>query len=559
MDSVETIIGVVLFVIVTVSVTGFTGKFGWSAPVALVVIGAIASFIPAVPTVEVEPDVILYAVLPPLLFAAAIHTSLIDIRARLDSILLLSVGLVVFTVFTVGLTTWLVVPGITLAAGLAFGAVVAPTDTVAVNAVVGRLRLPRRLLTVLEGESLLNDAVALVALNASILAITSVVTPAMIGVDLLLAVGVGLAVGIGVGFLFAFIRSRLRAPVLDTSLSLITPYVTFIPAQLLHGSGVLAVVVAGLFLAYRSPTIQSASARIAESINWRTIGFLLENAVFLIIGLSLADIVEAASEDFPDLWTTVMIIAAVLGAVFLARAVWVTLSFVAYTYGPGFLRDRRWGWRNSVAVGVAGVRGVVTLVAVLLLPPETPHRAFLQLLAVIVIIGSLLAGLLLPTVIRKLRLPPPNAAQERTQRQLLMAEAQAAGLKLLDDLDLSGIDQRVVRQLRDNASFLADVGDLDAESDEPQLMAYAHLRKTMIRGERDAVIAARQEGRFEEYAVQDVLSAIDAEEIALKTSAGGTIKGEVPRKPGMPPTFAVRGDAEAEGHPAGDPAGARSE
>ncbi|BDI22655.1 hypothetical protein L3i23_14310 [Herbiconiux sp. L3-i23] len=223
-DSVMTIIWVVLFVIVTVGVTGLTGRLGWSAPVALVAIGAVASFLPFVPEVVVESDTILYAVVPPLLFAAAIRTSVVDIRARLDSILLLSVGLVAFTVLTVGVTTWLVVPGITLAAGLAFGAVVAPTDTVAVNAVVGRLRLPRRLVTVLEGESLLNDAVALVALNASILAITSdTVTAGVIGVDLLLAVGVGLAGGLATGFVFAAIRRRLRAPVLDTSISLITP------------------------------------------------------------------------------------------------------------------------------------------------------------------------------------------------------------------------------------------------------------------------------------------------------------------------------------------------
>jgi Na+/H+ antiporter len=525
-DSVTTIIWVVLFVIVTVTVTGLTGRLGWSAPVALVAIGAVASFLPFVPDIVVESDTILYTVVPPLLFAAAIRTSVVDIKARLDSILLLSVGLVAFTVVVVGFTTWLVVPGLTIAAALAFGAVVAPTDTVAVGAVVGRLRLPRRLVTVLEGESLLNDAVALVALNASILAIVSdTVTPGMITLDLLLAIGVGLAVGLGVGFVMAGIRRTLKAPVLDTSLSLITPYVAFIPSQLLHGSGVLSVVVAGLFLAYRSPDIQSASARIAESINWRTIGFLLENAVFLLIGLSLSVIVEAAVDDIPTVGETIWIVIAVVASVVLSRAVWVMLSFLMYRYGPGWLRSRRWGWRNSVAVSAAGVRGVVTLIAVFLLPDETPHRAFLQLLAVVVIFASLLGGLLLPVLIRRLRLPAPNEAQERTQRTLLTAEAQAAGLQLLEKLDHGGVDDRVLTQLRANASFLADVGDLDAASDEPQLMAYAKLRKAMLVGERHAVISARSEGRYEEYAVRDVLDAIDAEELAVKTASGSAPRG----------------------------------
>ncbi|MET0590093.1 MAG: sodium:proton antiporter [Naasia sp.] len=522
MDSVETIVWVVLFVIVTVAVTGVTGRFNWSAPVALVAIGAAASFTPFVPDLEIEPDLILYALLPPLLYATAIRTSVVDIRARLDSILLLSVGLVAFTFFTVGLTAWLVVPGITLAAGLAFGAVVAPTDTVAVNAVVGRLRLPRRLVTVLEGESLLNDAVALVALNASILAITTAVTPGAVALELVLAVVVGLAVGVGVGWVFSLIRRRVDSPVLDTSLSLIVPYVAFIPSQLLHGSGVLAVVVAGLYLGFRSPIIQSAPARVAESINWRTIGFLLENAVFLLIGLSLSSIVEGAVDDSPGPGRTVVIIVVLLLAVFLSRAVWVALSYGAYRVLP-VIRPRRWGWRTSVAVAASGVRGVVTLVAVFLLPPETPHRAFLQLLAVVVILGSLLAGLALPALIRALRLPPPNESQERTQRQLLAAEAQAAGLELLEGIDTSGVDDRVLHRLRENARFLADVGDLSDESDEPQLMAYTKLRKKMIAGERQAVVAARAEGRFEEYAVRDVIAAIDAEEIALRLSSATSV------------------------------------
>ena len=517
--AVITIIWIVSFVLVTVAVTGFSGRLGWSAPVSLIAIGAVASFVPGVPRIEIEADLILYGLLPPLLFAAAIRTSLIDIRARKDSILLLSVGLVAFTFVAVGVTAWAVVPGITLAAGLAFGAVVAPTDAVAIMAISGRLRLPRRLVTILEGESLLNDAVALVALNASIAAIVSVVNPGTVVIDLVVAVVVGAGVGLLVGFLFSEIRRRLHSAVLDTGLSLVLPYIAFIPAQLMHGSGVLAVVIAGLLLGYRSPAIQSAEARIAEGINWRTIRFLLENAVFLLIGLSLAGIVEEAVEIAPGVGPMILIGIAILMAVFLSRVVWVAISTALYRFGPQRLRERAWGWNNGIAVAVAGMRGVVTLAAVFLLPRETPGRPLLQLLAFIVIAGTLVGGLLLPRIIRLLNLPAPNAAQEQTQRRLLVAEARAAGLERLDREPSDGEEGAVLDRLRLESEFIREAVDMADEGTPDRLASYARLRRLMIAAERESVRLARAEGRYEEYAVRAVIASIDAEELALKVAS----------------------------------------
>ncbi|MDO9397202.1 MAG: sodium:proton antiporter, partial [Herbiconiux sp.] len=479
-EAVGTIIWVVAFVAVTVTVTGLAGRVGLSAPILLVVVGAVVSFIPGVPTIEVEPDLILYGLLPPLLFAAAIRTSFADVRARRDGILLLSVGLVAFTVVTVGLTAWWVVPGITLAAAFAFGAVVAPTDAVAVTAIAGRLKLPRRLVTVLEGESLLNDATALVALNAAIAAILAAsnpsaepLTPWSIVLEFVIAVSVGVAFGFAVGFALGFVRKRLRSPVLDTSLSLITPFVAFIPAQLLHGSGVLAVVVAGLYLGFKAPVIQSAESRIAEALNWRTIQFLLENAVFLFIGLSLFGIFQEVVSDAPGFWPTVLISAALLGAIFLSRFAWMMLTTSIYRFGPQWLRNRGWSWRNGIAVSVAGIRGVVTLAAVFLLPVDTPGRAFLQFLAFVVVVGTLAGGALLPFVIRRLKLPPPDFSQEMTEVHMLLAEAQNKGLARLDDEVTDAVDQRVVDRLRVNASFLSDALENPGPADaEPPARAY---------------------------------------------------------------------------------------
>lgn len=523
------VIWVVAFVVVTVAITGFTGRVGWSAPIALILVGTLVSLIPAVPRIGIDPELVLYGVIPPLLFAAAIRTSVRDVRARNDSILALSVGLVAFTVVVVGFVSWALMPAIGLAAAFALGAVVAPTDAVAVNAVAGRIALPRRLVTVLEGESLLNDATALVALNASIVAILGVVNPWLVVGDFVLAVVGGVAVGFAVGWLLALIRKQLKAPVLDTSLSLITPYLAFILAQSFGGSGVLAVVIAGLFLAYRSPSIQSAEARIAERLNWRTIDYLLQNAVFLFIGLNLVDIARGAFTHSPGLWQTIGICAGILGALVVSRVVWVMTLTLLYRRGPRFLRGRSWSWRNGVAVSSAGIRGVVTLIAVYLLPERTPGLEFLRFLALVVVVGTLLEGLLLPAIIRALKLPTPNYDQEHQERFALMAEAEQAGVDELE-AHLTGDDEdEVVERLRMNAAFLEEaIGLPKEEGREPRLAAYTRLRKTMIAAQRRAVLQARREGRYQEPAIESVLAAIDAEETALKLAS--------PRKKAPTPT-----------------------
>jgi len=503
-------------VLATVTVTGLSGRAGWSAPVALVLVGGIVSFIPGIPQITVEPDLVLYGILPPLLFAAAIRTPLKDILARRDSIFVLSVGLVAFTVVAVGFSLWWLLPTVGLAAAFAFGAVVAPTDAVAVTAIAGRLRLPRRVVTVLESESLLNDATALVALNASIAAIVSVLNPWDVVGEFGMALVGGIGVGLAVGYVISAIRKRLRAPVLDTSLSLAIPYIAFIPAQLIGGSGVLAVVIAGLFLGQRSPLVQSAEARIAESINWRTIRFLLENAVFLFIGLSLSGILAGVAGSDYGFWHIAGLSVLVLVILVVTRFAFVGLTTLFYETGPRFVRRRAWGWKTSIAVSAAGIRGVVTLAAVFLLPDETPERELLQFLAFVVVVGTLVEGLLLPRIIRSLKLPPPDATQERVEKHNLLAEAQTAGLARLDAEATDDDDPAAVSRLRVNAEFLTQaIARAVPDATEQSYAAYSRLRRSMIEAEREAVLQARAEGRYQERAVRDVLRSIDSEETAL--------------------------------------------
>ena len=268
------------------------------APFLLIFVGVVASYVPMVPEVELSEDVVLFGLLPPLLYAAAQGTSLVDFRANRRAILLLSVGLVVFTTFGVGLVAHLLLPGVSWAIALAIGAVVAPPDAVAATAIGRRIGLPRRIVTILEGESLLNDATALVALGTALaVAEGSGFEPVDVGLDFLLAAGGGVVVGFVFFLVVAKLRRHLTDPVLDSGMSLVVPFAAYVAAEEVHASGVIAVVVAGLLLGHKAPILQTAQSRIAERLNWRTIAFVLENTVFLLIGLQARSIVEGAGES----------------------------------------------------------------------------------------------------------------------------------------------------------------------------------------------------------------------------------------------------------------------
>ena len=519
MEPAMTVTWVVVFVLIAVTVTGLARRVQWSAPVLLVAVGAAVSFVPFIPAVRLQPEFVLYGVLPPLLYAAAFGTSAIDIRKHRDTILLLSVALVAVTAFTVGWVTFLLLPAIGFAAAFALAAVVAPTDASAVTATAGRLELPHRIVTVLEGESLLNDAIALVLLNSAIATITATSGSIPMPVELGLAVVGGGGTGIAVGWVIARVRRRLGSPVLDTSLALTTPYLAFIAAEALQGSGVLAVVIAALYLGSRSPVVQSAEARIAEAVNWRTASFLVENAVFLFIGLNAAGIIRgAAANDLIGFWGTVGLCAAVIGTLFVTRFLFIFTMVGVFKNGPRYTRGQDLRWKNAAVISTANVRGVVTLAAIFLLPPETPGRELLQLVAFVVVVISLLTGLVLPSLIRALHFGAPESAQEFTDWQLLMARAQECGLRCLEDEVTDKDHRRVVDQLRINATLISESIEYQAaHNGEPLLATYRRLRRIMIEAERQYVITTRTQRRCSETVVVAALRAIDSEELALRS------------------------------------------
>ena len=511
----------VLAVVVTVAfVAGASRRLGWSPPLVLVLVGIAASFIPDVPSFELDPDLVLVGFLPPLLYAAAIRTSLVNFASTKEALLWLSVGFVIASTLVVGLVTWWIVPSVSVAAALALGAVVAPPDAVAATTIARRVGMPRRIVTILEGESLVNDATALVALSAAITAITGSVTAWSIGGDFLVAVVGGVAVGLAATWLLARIRRHIEDPVLDTTLSFTAPFVAFLPAEAIHASGVLAVVVTGLLLGHKAPTLQSAASRVSESINWRTVQFLLENAVFLLIGLQLKTLVQDAADTDLSGGRIALICGVVLAATILTRVAYVMGITALYRFGTPRLRRNFWGWSSGLVVSWAGMRGVVTLAAVFLLPEETPQREVLRLAAFAVVAGTLLVnGTTLPWLVRALRLPAPDPAEDALQAASLVTEASRAGLERLDEVRSPDDPEEVIAQLRDRAERRSNMawerlGRAQSEL-EPPSVAYRRLRMQMLQAEREEIIRARDAGSVNDEVLRAAMTAVDLEESLL--------------------------------------------
>ncbi len=517
---VHTAAGLVLLVVVVAATSALARRVNASAPLVLLMVGVVAAYLPFVPEVRLEPELVLVGLLPPLLYSTAIRTSLVDVRADRRAILLLSVGLVIFSTLVVGLVAWWVLPGaVPLAAGIALGAVVAPPDAVAATAVARRVGLPRRLVSLLEGESLLNDATALVSLNTAILALTTSVSVWAVTGDFLLAAVGGVVVGLLVALVVAKVRRLVDDPVLDTVVSLVAPFVAYLAAEGVHASGVLAVVVAGVVLAHKSHLLQSGAARLAESSNWRTVQFVLENAVFLLIGLQLPYVLEQARAQVSP-GELVLVCATVLLAVLLARPVYIFAVVVAFRVLGRWLPIETWSWGYATVVSWAGMRGVVTLAAAFTLPEDTPQRGVLLLAAFTVVVGTLaLQGLTLAPLVRRLGMPGPDPAEDALQEAALLNEVASAGQSRLErertPLDPQAVVDQLVERSRRRADTAWERLGRSTSVYEPPSETYRRLRLAMLDAERGAVVTARDAGRYDNDVLRAVQTVLDVEESLL--------------------------------------------
>lgn len=318
----------VLGALAVIAVNVFSARLGIAAPLLLVVVGVGVSFLPFVPAVVVQPEWILGGVLPPLLYASALSMPTMDFRRDLKVISSLSVVLVVLSAVLVGWLLSLIVPGMTLAMGIALGAVISPTDAVATS-IVRRLGVSGRIVTILEGESLLNDASALVVLRSAVAAMAAAISLGHVAWDFVYAVIVAVIVGAVVGKVGLWVRARIHDSALNTAASFVVPFLAYLPTEHLEASGLVAVVVTGLVMGYGAPRVLRPEDRRAEESNWRTVELLLEGSIFLLMGLELSGLIEQVRTEHESAWFAVAIAAFSLVLVLGLRAgFWIPLLFI---------------------------------------------------------------------------------------------------------------------------------------------------------------------------------------------------------------------------------------
>ena len=513
MACVDIVIWLSAFALTVLAVTSLSRRFGLSAPLVLVLVGVLASYLPFVPAVHLSAEVILVGLLPPLLYAAAVNQSLIDFRHNIAPIGWLSVGLVLFTMFGVGVIVHALMP-VGWAIAFALGAIVAPPDPVAVSAVASAGGFPRRVVTILEGEGLVNDATALVGLRSALGAIGAGLAFGAATLDFAKAVVIAVVVGLVVARVMAFAFSRTKNMNNGTALTFLAPFIAFVPAEELHASGVLAVVVAGLALGHLAPRVQeNGMTRLSTRINWSVIQFLLESSVFLLIGLQVKSVLADVESSDLSVWRITALCAATVAGVIVLRLVWV-LGTRAVVHGT---RQQATPVRESMIIGWAGMRGVVTLAAALTLPP-IPNRAVLILAAMSVTIGTLvIQGLTLPAVARMLGLCGPDPREDALQEAIIYQRAARAGMRRAreiardgDDKALAAVERQV--QLRGNQAWERLGRDPLAETPSD---SFRRLRMAALEAERDEVLSIRDQGMADDQVIGRVLAELDGEEIAL--------------------------------------------
>ena len=497
-------------------------------PILLVLGGLVLGFLPGVPRAELPPDLVLVLFLPPLLYQAAFFSSPRDLRADARTITLLAVGLVLATICAVAAVAHALVGSLPWAAAFTLGAIVAPTDPLAATAIARRLGVPRRLVTVLEGESLVNDATALVAYRLAVGAVVA-------GSFTLWEAGLqfvgrgigGVAIGLAVGLLVAEARRRIEDPPVEIVLSVVTGYAAYLPAELVGASGVLAAVTAGLYVGWRAPVLASPGTRLLGFSFWEVLVYLLNAVLFVLVGLQLHLVLSGVSGSS--------------AAVLLGQAALVSAVVIGVRVGWGFTIPylvrvldrrpsqvaRRVGARERLVVGWSGMRGVVSLAAALALPLETstgqafPQRNLIIFVTFGVIFATLvLQGLTLPWLIRRLGLHRDDSeAQEELRGRLRATDAALARLEELageewtrDDTveRMRGLYQFRRRRLKARAGYLDDDGSQDRS------LAYQRLVRELLEAQRREIVWLRNQGEISNEVMHRIERDLDLEDSRLE-------------------------------------------
>ncbi|RDI02498.1 sodium/proton antiporter (CPA1 family) [Curtobacterium sp. AG1037] len=555
MDTAELLI----LLIGSLAVTGFARAKGLPAPLLVTAVALAVSFVPGLPEITIDSEVILTVVLPPLLYSAALDVSWQSFRQSIKQIRRLGIFLVIITALAVAVAAYLLIPDMDWPAAILLGAVVAPPDAVSAASIGRKLGLPRRVMTVLSGESLINDAASLtlVRVFTLIAAGTSLTIWQDLGI-FGLAIGVGFAVGIVLGVAVHWIRMRINDPVVETIMSILLPFVAYVLAEHLSGSGVIAVVTAGLYIGYNSPK-EGYATRLQERPLWTSIDVILEGFVFALIGLQLKTVVQDLLESDRSLTQTLTAAAVVLLVVILVRPLFVFESYVRNRFNGRWLRplrirlsrghpSLRWlrgsaepklNWRELLVISWTGMRGVVTLaaaVAVVADPVEIKAQDTIFIIAFVVTVGTLLLqGLTLPFVIRALRVQDPGEGEEDVRSEMrLNQRTTEAAIALLERRRPAWSEQygapavdSVVNRLKARLERQAETFRRDAEEEEdeernaPMRLRGAQIqdiRRELLDRRREIVLEEREKGNLDEEVMRRVLVTLDAEELAMDSA-----------------------------------------
>ena len=503
-------------------------------PILFVIGGLLISFIPILPAqLKLNPDFIFFIFLPPLLYIQAVYTSWRDFRFYMRPILLLAIGLVTATTIVVAYVAHWLIPGLPLAAGFVLGAIISPPDAIAASAIAHRLGLPRRVVTILEGESLINDAtslviykVALATLGVSMAGSQAIIGGAWIPGEFTYIAVAGVAVGLVVGKGIDWLRRRLidDGPQIFVTLSMLTPYLSYLLAdQFCHASGVLSVVTTGIYIGYRSPEVINASIRLQIEAVWQFIIYLLNGMVFVLIGLQLPYILSSMQEPWwprPFLWAVVINLVCII-----VRFAWVFPGAYLPRLLSKRIRDREPvpDWRQVVIIGWSGMRGIVSLAAALALSgyPAFPRPHQVQFIAFSVIFTTLvLQGLTLPALIRFLGIGADGVPErEELAARNRISEAvfkQIEELRREGKLPASAIES-VTAFYRERALVhhddLADV--LGWSPERHHILSVRRLNRLAIAAQRRVLVQMRNAGEIGDDILHKIEHELDLEEVRL--------------------------------------------
>ncbi|WP_399942667.1 Na+/H+ antiporter [Streptomyces sp. BBFR25] len=498
------------------------------APLLLVAAGLAVSYVPGVPDYTLDPHIVLPLLLPPLLHTAATDSSYLDLRAQARPVALLSVGYVLFATFVVGCAAYVIVPGLPLTAALVLGAVVAPPDAVAATAVARRVGLPSRITTILQGESLVNDATAITAFKVALAAAVGEGATWAGGIGEFLIAAVG---GVGVGLVLMvplhWLRTHLREALLQNTLSLLIPFVAYAVAEQVHASGVLAVVVVALYLGHRAWEVDFAT-RLQEEAVWKMVAFVLESAVFALIGLQLPVVLKGLGEyeGIDAAWYAL----AVFLVVAVARFVWVyPATFLPRLSARVRAREGDLSWKGPFVIGWAGMRGVVSLAIAFSIPLTVhggepfPERNLILFLTFTTVIGTLVVqGVSLPPLIRLLKFPAHDVQAETLAEANAQAQASRVAEQRLDDLLADERNTlpapladrlRTVLERRRNAVW-ERLGQVNPVTGETVDDTYRRLSREMISAEREVFVRLRDGRYIDDEMLRTLLRRLDLEEAA---------------------------------------------